>query len=405
MINGNYDKQNPLESVEVTEEAKGDISLLSDELMLEIFSYLDLPTLCQTARTSKWWNNLSFDPIEMKGRLFETLKDTAVSYASETEKNSQAQFCLKSLKADLRMRSPKIYPKAEIFNLAPPSTEEFNINEFFVKSTKFEGKRVYSSFEDKTIRVWDMESQEQLLKIASPNRVTEMILTKDRIISGDWEGTLRIWNKDSGEEILSLAGGHNSAISCINFDSDRIYSGSWGETIIVWDALTGKPLMKLEGHKDSITDLQIAEGKIISSSSDGTIRIWEAETGNELFVLEDSMGEITSLQVEDGKLYSGSCDGIIRVWDIKTGQLLQKMEGHNSPITSIQIFDGKIIGVSLIEALEDKKMVHIWDINTGKKLKSLESTEASKILDLKAFDGKIYASNTYNEILSWDFNP
>ncbi|CDR33891.1 WD40 repeat domain-containing protein [Criblamydia sequanensis] len=337
----------------------------------------------------------------MKGRLFETLKSTALSYASEKEKNNEVQFCLKSLKADLRMRSPRVLPKAEIFNLVPPSTEQFNINEFFVKSTKFEGKRVYTSFDDRTIRVWDMESKEQLLKIVSPNRVTEMIITKDKITSGDSEGTLRIWNKNSGEEILSLADGHNSAISSIKFDSDRIYSGSWGETIMVWDASTGKQVMKLEGHKESITDLQIVEGKIISSSSDGTIRIWEAETGKELFVLEDAMGEITSLQVEDGKLYSSSFDGIIRVWDIKTGQLLQKMEGHNFPITVIRIFDGKIIGVSL----EDKEMVHIWDINTGKKLKSLKSTQATKILNLNGFDGKIYASNTYNEILSWDFNP
>lgn len=402
MINGNYGGQKPSVRVEVTQEAKGDISVLSDELMLEIFSYLDLPTLCQTARTSKSWNNLSFDPIQMKGRLFETLKETAVSYASEKEKNNEVQFCLKSLKADLRMRSPKIHPKAEIFKPVPPDTEQYNINEFFIKSTKFEDEKVYSSIDDSTIRVWDMKSHQQLLKITSPTRITKILVAGDKIIGGDCEGTLRIWNKNSGEEILCLEGGHTMPVLCIKLDSDRIYSGSsWDEPIAIWDASTGNLIMKLEGHKNSIRDLQIADGKIISGSDDGTIRIWEAETGKELFVLEDTMGPVTSLQIEDGKLYSSSNDGIIRVWDISNGELLKKMEGLSAPITDIQIFDGKIIGASP----EVKDRVHIWDLKTGKKLKGLESTESSKILDIKAFDGKIYASNNYNEILSWDFNP
>ncbi|CDR33892.1 F-box protein [Criblamydia sequanensis] len=60
MINGDYGGQKRLAQAEAAQEAQGDISILSDELILEIFSYLDLPTLSQTAKDIKMVEQFKF---------------------------------------------------------------------------------------------------------------------------------------------------------------------------------------------------------------------------------------------------------------------------------------------------------------------------------------------------------
>ena len=58
-----------------------------------------------------------------------------------------------------------------------------------------------------------------------------------RIVSGSGDKTVKVWDARTGQELLSLKG-HTSVVCAVAFSPDgtRIVSGSWDKTVKVWDA-------------------------------------------------------------------------------------------------------------------------------------------------------------------------
>ena len=98
-----------------------------------------------------------------------------------------------------------------------------------------------------------------------------------RIVSGG-DRTIRIWDAESGQELLKLEG-HSSSVYSVSFSPDgrRIVSGSYDNTIRIWDAESGQELLKLEGHSGSVPSVSFSPDgrRIVSGSGDRTIRIWD----------------------------------------------------------------------------------------------------------------------------------
>ena len=65
-----------------------------------------------------------------------------------------------------------------------------------------------------------------------------------RVVSGSSDKTLKIWDTTSGDEVLTLRG-HDSRVACVAFSPDgtRIVSGSYDNTLKVWDG-GGQPTIE-----------------------------------------------------------------------------------------------------------------------------------------------------------------
>jgi len=104
-----------------------------------------------------------------------------------------------------------------------------------------------------------------------------------RIVSGSGDKTVKIWDAETGEEILALIG-HSHGVNSVSFSADgkRIVSGS-GDTypesgvIKVWDAETGQEMLTVDVHTQRITSVSFSpDGKrIVSGSSDKTVKVWD----------------------------------------------------------------------------------------------------------------------------------
>src|SRR5207249_1738048 len=59
-----------------------------------------------------------------------------------------------------------------------------------------DGKRLVSSGNDATARVWDVATGEEALLIRAPERIVRIVLSPDdqRLIAGLQDGTVRIWD-------------------------------------------------------------------------------------------------------------------------------------------------------------------------------------------------------------------
>jgi WD40 repeat protein/uncharacterized caspase-like protein len=170
-----------------------------------------------------------------------------------------------------------------------------------------DGHRIVSGSADKTIKVWDAESDTELRTLTDPaGPVHAVAMSPDgrRIVSGSDDHTIKVWDTESGAVLRTLAG-HADPVLALAFSPDgrRIVSGSADKTIKVWDAESGAELRTLTGHLGSVDAIAVSPDgrRIVSSSRDGSIRSWDLETGSWL----------RSVVIIDGDIITTAADGTI----------------------------------------------------------------------------------------------
>jgi len=138
-------------------------------------------------------------------------------------------------------------------------------------------------------------------------------------ISGAWDNTMKVWDIESGEEIQTLEG-HTDSIAAVAVmpDGKHVISGSDDSTLKVWDIESGEEIQTLEGHTDSVAAVAVMpDGKhVISGAWDNTLKVWDIESGEEIQTLEGHTDSVAAVAI------SGAWDNTLKVWDIESGQTI-----------------------------------------------------------------------------------
>jgi WD40 repeat protein len=104
-----------------------------------------------------------------------------------------------------------------------------------------DGNRIVSGFNDKSMRVWDTRTGEQVTAVQRhTDWVTSVAFSPDgnRIVSGSKDNSVHVWDAKTGERVMELQG-HTGVVDSVAFspDGNRIVSGSWDNSVRVWDNL------------------------------------------------------------------------------------------------------------------------------------------------------------------------
>jgi WD40 repeat protein len=233
-----------------------------------------------------------------------------------------------------------------------------------------DGRKVVSGSWDKTVKIWDAESGEELLTIGHIDRVFAVAVFADgkRVVSASGEldappvrCVVKIWDAESGAELCTMSG-HSELVRAVAVfaDGKRVVSGSNDRTVKIWDAESGAELCTMSGHSDWVDKVAVsADGrKVMSGSSDKTVKIWDAESGAELCTMTGHVANGGSMWdygcgmnavavfADSTKVVSGSgiCgDLTVKVWDMESGQLIWS--------TEIAGFDSVNDGATSVEAV------------------------------------------------------
>jgi len=83
-----------------------------------------------------------------------------------------------------------------------------------------DGRAVSASF-DRTLRVWDLETGQELHTLRGHEGSVEAVaVTADgHAVSASYDRTLRVWDLDTGAEIARFSG--ERAMTCVAFDAAR----------------------------------------------------------------------------------------------------------------------------------------------------------------------------------------
>jgi RNA polymerase sigma factor (sigma-70 family) len=191
-----------------------------------------------------------------------------------------------------------------------------------------------------------------------------------RVLSSSEDETVRLWDVATGKELRRFEG-HTARVYSVAFapDGRRALSGSQDGTARVWDVETGKELRRFTGHTAGVVGVACSpNGRLaLSAGKDRLLRLWDVGTGKEVRVFTGHTGEVWSAEFSpDGRrALSSSEDKTIRLWDVATGKELRCFRGHTAAVDNVVFSpDGK----QALSSCGDKT-VRLWDLETGKELR------------------------------------
>jgi len=259
---------------------------------------------------------------------------------------------------------------------------------------------------DKTARLWDAATGEQLKLLPHPDQVMAIAFSPDgrRLITGCFDKLVHIWDVATGTEIQRLAG-HTDRLRYVTYSPDGrlIATSSYDKTARIWDAGTGRQLRVLKGHTELVTSAAFsADGRqLVTSGYDKTLRTWDVATGQLKSVLIGHTDRVTSAAFSpDGRqIVSASGDKTARIWDAATGQETRVLSGHTQLVASAAFSpDGR----NVVTAGYDET-VRIWDAATSKQLNVLSGHLHTVEAAVFSHDGRRVASVATDKTLRvWD---
>lgn len=217
------------------------------------------------------------------------------------------------------------------------------------------------------------------------------------LVSGSRDKTLRIWNLDTQRLALPPLRGHDASVLCLQFDAspdqDVIISGGSDCHVIIWQFSTGKILRKVEkAHSESVLNLRFDDRFLVTCSKDKTIKLWNRHP---LMPTDDAyprrMQNSASVRYPQHIISISTFDDLRRV-DINPlieYSLLMTLTGHTAAVNAIQILDQQIVSAS------GDRNIKVWDVKTGACLKTI--TGHSKGIACVQFDGRRIVSGSSDE--------
>ncbi|KAL8801034.1 MAG: hypothetical protein Q9182_004726 [Xanthomendoza sp. 2 TL-2023] len=189
---------------------------------------------------------------------------------------------------------------------------------------------------DKTVRLWDVQSEAQLLLLGSSHIVRTVKASPDGklIAAGCLDGTARIWRLN-GELLATLSGseGHSTIIYSISFspDSQQVVTANEDMTCKLWDIRElqsggggglriNTPLRTLTGHKAQVESAAFTkDGQwVMSGSLDHGVQLWNPVTGDAVLRIHLSDGVKDLDTSPTGNFFATvNYGGTLRIWKLR----------------------------------------------------------------------------------------
>ncbi|MBN1430498.1 MAG: serine/threonine protein kinase [Anaerolineae bacterium] len=271
-----------------------------------------------------------------------------------------------------------------------------------------DGKILASGSLDKTVILWDLQTDEPIYTLETPDEVHSMAFYPDGtvLLVGGRNGYTTHWSPQTGQQVseghyalppesISVAISpdqtaytfaarefsipvldpltyewlkaveYPSSVWVVTYSPDGtvIAAGLDNGAIILRDSKTDEEIDVLEGHTEGINSLAFSpDGNMLASASkDKTVILWDTETGEILHTLARHTDVVNSVAWSPNSdiLASASLDGTIILWDPATGGLVDTVIEKDNPIHSV-VFD--VNGALLVSGMQDGT-VFFWKID------------------------------------------
>ena len=194
------------------------------------------------------------------------------------------------------------------------------------------GKHIASGSGDRTVRVWDIESGQEVLNLSIEDGVTTVAISPggEYVAAGSLDKSVRVWDARTGFLIERLDGidGHKDSVYSVAFapNGRSLVSGSLDKSIKMWELADNRPMMAGPPPR-SAKCLRTFEGHKVSEIVRVASEPNEGENSD-----EDIQDFVLSVALTpDGEwVLSGSKDRGVQFWDPHTGDTQLMLQGHKN---------------------------------------------------------------------------
>jgi hypothetical protein len=268
-----------------------------------------------------------------------------------------------------------------------------------------DGRLLVSGALDRTVRIWDVATGQELRRMDHPDTVHHVAFAPDgrTVASACMDRVARVWDVTTGQEVRQFVG-HQARVWGVVFTPDgrSLCTASDDRTARVWDVTTGQELRRFEGYGDTVNSVAVSpDGRLLLVTSwDRTARTYDLGTGAEVRRVNPGWRPATGKFSPDGRLFlTGDGDGSCTLWDTGSGRLVRKFDARgDGPWMVVFTPDGK-------RALSGggERLVCLWEVDTGRLVQTFEGHTAGVTGLVVLPDGKSFISSSRDSTIRvWD---
>lgn len=332
------------------------ITALPPEISFKILSYLDTASLCRAAQVSRGWKCLADDDVVWHRMCEQHIhrKCTKCGWGlplleRKRLRASKEQIEKRALAGPVCPKSPATTQSTDAVAGMKRAAEESEAS-----SSQIVKRQRLSAEEDTDLyktnfRPWKDVYKDRFkvgtnwkygrcsVKVFKGHKNGVMCLQfEDNILAtGSYDTTIKIWDMETGEELRTLTG-HTSGIRCLQFDDTKLISGSIDRTLKVWNWRTGECISTYTGHLGGVIGLHFQNSILASGSTDKTVKIWNFEDKS-TFLLRGHSDWVNAVRVDSNSrtVLSASDDCTVRLWDLDSKQCIRTFQGHVGQVQQV----------------------------------------------------------------------
>ena len=222
-------------------------------------------------------------------------------------------------------------------------------------------------------------------------------MSNDEIVTAGQDKTIKVWKIDSKESLMTLAG-HTSMIWCINeIKGNKLISGSSDNRAIIWDLNKKKQDFELIKDKEISVALQLKTGKVLLCSA-SKLLLFDLDSKKQLTSFEIKPGVWSIKELSNGNVAAGYGNGEVGILEIGNEIKVKTiLKGHKKTINSIIELDNH----KLVTSSDENNML-LWDLNDPEAKYIIEG-HTNNIACLTHIVGNKFASVSLDKTLKiWE---
>uniref|UniRef100_A0A3Q4BYG8 Uncharacterized protein n=1 Tax=Mola mola TaxID=94237 RepID=A0A3Q4BYG8_MOLML len=170
--------------------------------------------------------------------------------------------------------------------------------------------------------------------LEDPNRVVDY--TGGSLMAmGSKDCKVHLVHVTSKMKIFTVMKGHVGSIRAVLLceDRDLVITASCDANIRCWNLKTDRCVMKLYGHKRTVTCLDVHADRLVSGAKDWRVYVWSLHTGKHFKEFNfKHHSAVQCVRINTTTVYS-SCDvGLVKVWDMGSASLLRVIDAHRTAV-------------------------------------------------------------------------
>eukprot|EP00118_Oscarella_pearsei_P014457 m.123716 g.123716 ORF g.123716 m.123716 type:complete len:1087 (+) comp37834_c0_seq16:157-3417(+) len=201
-----------------------------------------------------------------------------------------------------------------------------------------------------------------------------------RLVLGRMDGSVDFYGlsaeRDTSPQLIQSSSSHHKPVSLIKHSREYLATGSSDRTLTVFKTDCLSSWVKLHGHTDSVTALDVNSASILSGSEDKTVRVWNARTGvcsRELIGHEEA---VLSVCCSDSLAVTSGLDCQVRVWDKRTGECKCLIEQSQVSWSILLLYETSLL-------CSGRGCLFVYDCSSGQLLRRI-NLDNGRVTDVRS---------------------